>query len=46
MEAELARGAGGVFDVACDGKLVFSKHRDGRYPDPDEIMRALGALKG
>jgi selT/selW/selH-like putative selenoprotein len=46
VEAELARGAGGVFDVACDGKLVFSKHRDGRYPDPDEIMRALGALKG
>jgi selT/selW/selH-like putative selenoprotein len=46
VEAELAKGAGGVFDVACDGKLVFSKHRDGRYPDPDEITRALGALKG
>jgi predicted Rdx family selenoprotein len=35
-----------VFDVACDGKLVFSKHRDGRYPDADEILRALEALKG
>ena len=35
-----------MFDVACDGKLVFSKHRDGRYPDPDEIVRALAAMKG
>jgi len=35
-----------VFDVACDGRHVFSKHRDGRYPEPDEIIRALTALKG
>lgn len=43
MEPELAKGANGVFDVACDGKLVFSKHRDGRYPEPEEIIRALAA---
>lgn len=41
MEAELAKGAGGVFDVAADGKLVFSKHREARYPEPEEIIRAL-----
>jgi len=41
VEAELARGGSGVFDVACDGSLVFSKHRDGRYPEPEEIIRAL-----
>ena len=35
-----------MFDVACDGQLVFSKHRDGRYPEPEEIIRALAALKG
>ena len=35
-----------MFDVACDGKLVFSKHRDGRYPEPEEILRTLAALKG
>lgn len=46
IEAELAKGKGGVFDVACDGKLVFSKHRDGRYPETEEIIRALAALKG
>lgn len=41
MEAELKKGAGGVFDVAADGKLVFSKHSEGRYPEPEEIVRAL-----
>lgn len=41
MEPELAKGGGGVFDVACDGRLVFSKFRDGRYPEPEEIIRAL-----
>jgi selT/selW/selH-like putative selenoprotein len=45
MEPELAKGAGGVFDVACDGTLVFSKHRDARYPEPDEIIRALTAIR-
>ena len=39
-------GKSGIFDVACDGKLVFSKHRDGRYPEADEILRALATLKG
>jgi selT/selW/selH-like putative selenoprotein len=46
VEPELAKGKGGVFDVAADGELVFSKHRDGRYPEPEEIVRALAALKG
>lgn len=35
-----------MFDVAGDGKLVFSKHREQRYPEPAEIISALGALKG
>lgn len=30
-----------MFDVVADGKLVFSKHRDGRFPDAAEILRAL-----
>ena len=46
MEAELAKGANGIFDIACDGKLVFSKHRDHRYPEPEEIIRALRAQPG
>jgi predicted Rdx family selenoprotein len=33
-----------VFDVAADGKLVFSRHRDARFPGTDEIIDALRKL--
>jgi selT/selW/selH-like putative selenoprotein len=46
IESELAKGANGIFDVAADGKLVFSKHRDQRYPEPEEIIGALKARQG
>jgi selT/selW/selH-like putative selenoprotein len=41
VQAELIKGAGGVFDVTADGELVFSKHRAGRFPDNDEVLQAL-----
>lgn len=41
MEAELIRGDGGVFDVVADGKLVFSKHSEGRFPEEREIVAVL-----
>lgn len=46
MESELKKGANGVFDVAGDGTLVFSKHREQRYPEPEEIINALKARQG
>jgi selT/selW/selH-like putative selenoprotein len=46
IESELAKGANGIFDVAADGKLVFSKYRDQRYPEPEEIISALKARQG
>jgi hypothetical protein len=30
-----------VFDVAADGKLIFSKHKTHRFPEDAEILRAL-----
>lgn len=42
VEAELVRGDNGVFDVVVDGKLIYSKHQTGRFPDPDEILAKLG----
>jgi hypothetical protein len=30
------------FDVVADGKLIFSKEQEDRWPEPDEIIRALG----
>jgi predicted Rdx family selenoprotein len=31
------------FDIVADGRLIFSKQREGRWPDTDEIIRALDA---
>ena len=42
METELIEGSGGVFDVAVDGDLVFSKHDEGnRFPTNDEIVEII-----
>ena len=35
------RGGGGVFDVSVDDKVLFSKHRQGRFPEPGEILSIL-----
>jgi selT/selW/selH-like putative selenoprotein len=42
IEAELVHGASGVFDVAVDGRRIFSKHEAGRFPEAEEILLALG----
>jgi selT/selW/selH-like putative selenoprotein len=41
---ELIRGAGGVFDVTVDQRMVYSKHTTGRFPDPAEVVAAIRAL--
>lgn len=45
IEPELVKGANGIFDIAADGALIFSKHRDARFPGTDEIVQALRKLK-
>jgi selT/selW/selH-like putative selenoprotein len=35
------KGDNGVFDVVADGKLLFSKHQQGRFPEESEIIAAL-----
>jgi len=34
-------GVKSQFDVLVDGELVFSKQREGRWPELAEILRAL-----
>jgi Rdx family protein len=43
IDASIAEGAKSQFDVLSDGKLLFSKEREGRFPEEDEI---LGLLEG
>jgi predicted Rdx family selenoprotein len=40
-DAEVVSGAKSQFDVVADGELIFSKQKEGRFPDHDEIIRAL-----
>jgi predicted Rdx family selenoprotein len=40
-EAEAVSGAKSQFDVVADGNLIFSKQNEGRFPEHEEIIRAL-----
>jgi len=44
ITADFIEGSGGVFDVRADGKLIFSKHETGRFPENAEILDALAKL--
>jgi len=44
-DAELIRDKDGVFDVRVDGKLIFSKHELGRFPEPGEVEAKIERLK-
>jgi selT/selW/selH-like putative selenoprotein len=44
-ESELAEGTRGIFDVYVDGKLVFSKHDEQRFPEPGEVVRLINEGK-
>jgi len=41
-EAESEEGGKGQFDVLADGKLLFSKQKEGRFPQDTEILDLLG----
>ena len=41
VEPRLIPGSNGIFDVLVDGKLVFSKHETGRFPEPGEVIQKL-----
>jgi selT/selW/selH-like putative selenoprotein len=38
-------GGGGIFDVEVDGRLVFSKHAAGRFPDTAEVVGAIRRMR-
>jgi len=47
-DVTLVKGGGGIFDVKCDGKLVYSKHKTTgqRFPDAGEISKLISREKG
>jgi hypothetical protein len=40
-EASAVEGAKSQYDVVADGSLVFSKQREGRFPEDAEILGLL-----
>jgi len=42
IAVELIESGGGVFEVTCDGVLVFSKRALGRHALPGEIIGRIG----
>jgi selT/selW/selH-like putative selenoprotein len=43
IEVALVPSSGGVFDVAVDGKLVFSKKQLRRHAEPGEVSASVRA---
>jgi hypothetical protein len=41
FDAATLEGAKSQYDVLRGGELLFSKEREGRFPDDDEILAAL-----
>ena len=41
VSPQLVGGHGGVLDIAADGKILFSKHKEGYKPTPEEIVSLL-----
>ena len=38
IPAAIAEGQKSQFDVLADGELLFSKQRQGRFPEEEEIL--------
>ncbi len=45
IDASIVEGAKSQFDVLADGELVFSKQREGRFPEEDEVLALLASSR-
>jgi predicted Rdx family selenoprotein len=43
VDAAVVEGAKSQFDVLRDGELLFSKQREGRFPEEDEVVDLVRA---
>jgi predicted Rdx family selenoprotein len=45
-DAVVLEGAKSQFDVVADGSVVFSKQREGRFPEEGEVRELLAGPAG
>ncbi len=41
-EVALVPGTGGVFEIRCDGELIYSRKKEGRFPEAKEVKQLVG----
>ena len=41
LEVKLIKSSGGVFEVTADERLIFSKKKEHRFPENQEIVEGL-----
>jgi len=46
VQIKLIESSGGVFEVAVDGRPVFSKKASRRHAEPGEVLLAVQQLRG
>ena len=40
-EVALVPGTGGVFDILCEGELIYSRKAQGRFPEARELKQLV-----
>lgn len=45
LRVELLRSSGGVFEVAVDGELLYSKKKTGEFPEDEDVVAMIKARK-
>jgi len=45
IDSQVVRGSGGIFVISVDGKAIFSKKEEGRFPTEREIVDKVRALQ-
>jgi selT/selW/selH-like putative selenoprotein len=45
-KVKLIQSGGGAFEISVDDKLIFSKLKEGRFPEEKEILNLIKDLEG
>ncbi|WP_341938616.1 SelT/SelW/SelH family protein [Marinimicrobium sp. C2-29] len=40
-EVALVPGTGGIFEIRCDGELLYSRKEEGRFPEAKEVKQLV-----
>ncbi len=46
VEPDIIPDAGGIFDVAVDDEIVYSKFQTGAFPDEEQLINELVSTYG